>query len=229
MVITLNLKNIVNSIATRYYTYDWLRHMFLKEPSMEIIEELIKMAKNYEYIEETSIETDLIIYFKSLKDKDLEYLNTELKAEFARLFLGQNKLLAPPFESVYRSPRKRLLGEETMEVRKLYKEMGMEVLDFGSLPDDHIGLELEYMYYLSFKVLDLIEDEGEIKDIINLLEKQQKFIKEHLTMWVPEFCKDIKENTNLLFFKEIAKFTEKFIFEEKDIINITLESLKKLA
>lgn len=226
VVITLNLDIIINSVEMRCYTYDWLRQIYLAEPSMEMIQELIRMAKNYDDLEESSIETDLIIFLRGLTGEDLKHLNVELKAEFARLFLGPNKLLAPPFESVYLSPRKRMMGEETMEVREMYKEMEIEVSAFGSMPDDHIGLELEFMYYLCFKTIGLIRDKESIVGIIKLVEMQQKFISEHLIKWIPLFCKDIKDNTNLLFFKEMADFTERFIFEEKEIIEHTLNSFK---
>lgn len=228
VVINLNLDMVLNSMEIRFDTYDWLRKIYISEPSMEVIQELIKMARDYNDIEEASIETDLILFLKGLTHEDVKHINVELKAEFARLFLGPKKLLAPPFESVYLSPRKRMMGEETMEVRQMYKEMGMEVSEFGSIPDDHIGLELEFMYYLCFKVIDLINNNGDIADIIKIAEMQKKFISEHLTKWIPLFCKDIKDNSKLLFFKEMASFTERFINEEQNTIEKTLVIIKEL-
>lgn len=228
VVITLNLEMVLNSMEIRFNTYDWLRKIYISEPSMEVIQELIKMAKDYNGIEESSIESEWVYFLKALTDEDLKHINVELKAEFARLFLGPKKLLAPPFESVYLSPRKRMMGEETMEVRQMYKEMGMEVSELGSIPDDHIGLELEFMYYLCFKTIDLINNNGDIEDIIKTVEMQRNFILEHLVKWIPQFCKDIRDNSNLLFFIEIANFTEKFINEEKDTIKKILEIIKEL-
>lgn len=224
----LDFNVIIDSLEYRVHTYHWLRQMYISEPPMEIIQELRMMAREYDEDDEITIETDLIRFLKNLKDEDLRELEVELKAEFARLFLGPNKLLAPPFESVYLSPRRRLMGEETIKVREKYREMEMKTLEKGNIPDDHIGLELEFMYYLCYKALDSFKGEVDTKYIRKNIEMQNKFISQHLIKWVPLFCKDIRENTNLLFFKEIANFTEKFIIEEKDTIAETVKVFKSI-
>lgn len=228
MVIVLKFSIIISSLEYRVSTYHWLRQMYLSEPSMEIIEDLVRMAKEYDENDKISIETDLIMFLRSLKNEDLRELNSDLKAEFARLFLGPNRLLAPPFESVYLSPRRRMMGDETMNVREKYKKMGMEILENENIPDDHIGLELEFMYYLCYKALEYCKDNANSKYIIENIKMQNQFISEHLIKWVPSFCKDIKENTNLLFFEEIANFTELFINEEKNTIEDTIKILKSV-
>lgn len=228
VVVNLNLDIIKISMETRFYTYDWLRKMYISEPPLELIQELINMAKSYNDLDDSIIEKDFIIFLKDLTKDDQKNINHELKSEFARLFLGPKRLLAPPFESVYLSPRKRMMGEETMEVRQIYNKMGMEVLAFGSLPDDHIGFELEFMYYLCFRVIESINNKDSIPEITKFVETQELFIRDHLIKWVPEFCKDIIMNTNLEFFKELARFTEKFILQEEDTVSNTLDILKQL-
>lgn len=228
MVIILDFNVIIDSLEYRVHTYDWLRQMYLSESPIEIIEDLIIMAKKYDQKDEITIETDLINFLRNLKDEDLKELNTELKSEFARLFLGPNRLLAPPFESVYLSPRRRLMGDETIKVRQKYNQMGMQILEKGNIPDDHIGLELEFMYYLCYEALESFKEGANSEYIVKNIEMQNEFISQHLIQWVPLFCKDIRKNTKLSFFKEIANFTERFIIEEKDTIDYTVEVLKTM-
>lgn len=215
-----NIDTLKNATQNRISKYNLLRKLYISEPLLIDIEELVNISKNYDVINsnESDSEYKFINYFKSLKLSDLPQLHNEIKAEYARLFIGPRPPLASPFESVHRSSRRMLMNEVTMEVRKKYKEMGIQVIEKGRLPDDHIGLELEFMYFLCFKTIEAINESKNIEYIIELVEKQQIFIEEHLIQWIPDFCNKIINNTNLIFFKEIAIFTERFINEEKIII-----------
>jgi TorA maturation chaperone TorD len=42
----------------------------------------------------------------------------------------------------------QLMSEETLAVRKKYLEAGVGLKDLYQVPDDHIGIELEFLYYL---------------------------------------------------------------------------------
>lgn len=218
------LKNVIENRISKYHL---LRKLYISEPLLIDLEELVNISKNYDVFDnnEDNSEYRFINYFKSLNLSDLPQLHNEIKAEYARLFIGPRPPLASPFESVYRSSRKILMNELTMEVRKKYKEMGMQVIEKDRLPDDHIGLELEFMYYLCHKTIEAINESKKIEYIIELVKKQQSFIEEHLIQWIPEFCNRIINNSNLVFFKEIAIFTGSFINEEKISIEQILDLL----
>lgn len=221
------LKNVTENRMSKYHL---LRKLYISEPLLIDIEELVNISKNYDFFDnnENNSEYRFISYFKSLNLGDLPQLHNEIKVEYARLFIGPRPPLASPFESVYRSSRKVLMNELTMEVRKKYKEMGIQVIEKDRLPDDHIGLELEFMYYLCFKTIEAINESKNIECIIELVKKQQVFIEEHLIQWIPEFCNKIINNSNLVFFKEIAIYTESFINEEKISIEQILDILNSV-
>ena len=120
------------------------------------------------------------------------------------------------------------MGDETIKVRQKYNQMGMKILEKGNIPDDHIGLELEFMYYLCYKALESFKEGANSEYIVKNIEMQNEFLSQHLIQWVPLFCKDIRKNTKLSFFKEIANFTEQFIIEEKDTVDYTVEVLKTM-
>lgn len=62
---------------------------------------------------------------------------------FNRLFVGPGPVAAPPYASVYLETERRLMGEATLFAREAYAALGLASPWQGSLPDDHIGLELD--------------------------------------------------------------------------------------
>lgn len=62
---------------------------------------------------------------------------------FNRLFVGPGPVAAPPYASVYLETERRLMGEAALFAREAYAALGLASPWQGSLPDDHIGLELD--------------------------------------------------------------------------------------
>jgi TorA maturation chaperone TorD len=103
---------------------------------------------------------------------------------FNRLFVGPKALLAPPFASVYLEPEPQLMGRSTLNVRYLYQMMGLTSPWQNSLPDDHLGLELDAYYQLQ-TVLSQINS-TELKAL------QEYFLIGHLNRWLPQFISRVK-------------------------------------
>lgn len=66
----------------------------------------------------------------------------EVEYDFNRLFVGPAALPAPPYASAYEE-EPTLMSQRTLEVRNLYRRMGLAVPDQGSVPDDHLAFELD--------------------------------------------------------------------------------------
>lgn len=62
---------------------------------------------------------------------------------FNKLFVGPAALKAPPYASFYLETEPQLMGESTLRVRRLYEMAGLVSPLQGSLPDDHLGVELD--------------------------------------------------------------------------------------
>jgi len=71
----------------------------------------------------------------------------DLAADYVDLFAG-GRLLAPPFESVYRGKDRLMFEGVTLEVREIYRGCGLEIPDKNAVPDDHIGYELLFLAWL---------------------------------------------------------------------------------
>ncbi len=124
--------------------------------------------------------------------------HTELQAEFTRLFiLSYPKTPCPPFESVYREGT--LMGNAAEKVAGIYEKWGIE----SSEMVDHVGSELEFMAFL----LGMPQEEEIIKE-------EKHFFRDHIATWIPKFCKDIRENTAMEFFKKLSTSLENFLKKE---------------
>ena len=138
------------------------------------------------------------------------YSEEELSVEYARLFVGPYELKAPPYGSVYLDGERRVMGNSTMEVIRLYEEAGLAMdKDFKEVPD-HIAVELEFMYYLIYKEMEALEKLEKDKALA-LEETRNHFFNRFLSLWVPSFCQKMKESTNNLFYIALADCLSTFI------------------
>lgn len=141
------------------------------------------------------------------------------REEYQRLFLGPGPIAAPPWESYYRSKEQLLFEEWTYQVREQYHQFGLQYIRENNDPDDHLLLELEFMIYL----IDLCLKENNLERFIVINSSQLQFLENHLSIWIPYFCKRIIEETKSQLFLGAAMLLEDFI---SDDIN-TLQEIKE--
>lgn len=131
---------------------------------------------------------------------------TDLKVDHARLFIGPDQLLAPPYSSVYLDPGRQVMGESTMVAYAHYRDAGLDMeLDYNE-PPDHIAAELEFMYYLIVKYLNT-ED-------MSFVEKQRSFLSSHLGLWIKQFTDNVKALAATEFYKNLGLITQRFVNNE---------------
>ncbi len=121
---------------------------------------------------------------------DLAHAFTEaepgLEQEFTRLFLGPGRPVAHPYESVYREGR--TMGNTTLDVRQWLAGEGLTPSD-RSLPD-HVGVELAFMSHLAAceaRAWDAGDEAGAQDYVV----RQGDFMREHLAVWLPQFCRRV--------------------------------------
>ena len=208
--------NIAETLMERGCVYELLRRLFLMGPTEQSLSDLISLASVNQENGEVSCppwKKNFISFLQTLRPELGGVLCQKLKPEFTRLFIGPHHLPAPPYESVYRSVERVLMQKITIEVREKYRDAGLEVKNLGHEPDDHIGLELEFMYYLNRKATDGLKRE-DLPAMLTAVETQNFFLTEHLSQWVPTFCDDIAANACQDFFRCLAGFVKGFIRED---------------
>jgi TorA maturation chaperone TorD len=137
-----------------------------------------------------------------------------LKIDFAGLFVGPYKLLAPPYGSVYLEDGK-LIGDSTIDVRTWYEKEGLDIV-IKDAPD-HITMELEFMYYLITKQIEAIKDSN-LQDVQFYLQKQSSFLQVHLARWLPGFAENVQQNAQAAFYVQLSTETNNFVQKDMQML-----------
>lgn len=133
-----------------------------------------------------------------------------LLVDYTRLFLGPVQALAKPYGSSWLSAPSQTEAPRSLAVLEVYNAGGFEVDDeFMELPD-HVAIELEFLYLLTF-TRNEAQRAGQMDGLAaaELLERQ--FLSEHLGAWVGPFAAAIKSGAETAFYRELAELTERFV------------------
>ena len=162
---------------------------------------------------------------KMRKEADRKDHFEELVADYAKLFVGPFTLLTPPYGSVYLEGEKKVMGDSTLEVRRVYRRAGLDISnDFHDAPD-HIAAELEFMYFLIFKEVEALS-ESDVGRAIEFLNQQRTFLTDHLCAWVSQFTEKMEEVAETEFYKNLARATRAFLKENLDTV-LDLSNVEK--
>lgn len=99
---------------------------------------------------------------------------------FNKLFVGPQPPLASPFASIYLDSEPYVMGPSTMEVRNIYRLLGLQSPLEGSFPDDHVSLELDALLAMDASLA--CAGRPELASVRNY------FLEQHMLAWIPEFC-----------------------------------------
>lgn len=123
--------------------------------------------------------------------------------DYNALFVGPNKLLAYPWESVYLSKDGILFDAPTLAVRDFYRRFGLQAPQKTHEPDDHIGLEMAFMVHLCSVGLCMAEQDDQ--DVLEQIRNAQRdFLSEHLLRWAPAFFQAVIDNTKTDYYRGVA-------------------------
>jgi TorA maturation chaperone TorD len=124
-----------------------------------------------------------------LKSAPINELTDNVRTDYMRLLVGVGDVLAPPWGSVYLDDERLLFNENTLKVRQFYERYGMMVKKKHSEPDDHIGLELEFLAHLA--------KQGEDEAMLN-------FVKEYMLPWVFLWNNDVQKHARTDYYRGLA-------------------------
>jgi TorA maturation chaperone TorD len=118
--------------------------------------------------------------------------------EYERLFVGPGQVPCPPYESFWRDDVPidlwhSLMGPCTAGLRRLYREIGIDMAqDAGELPD-HIAVEFEALAYaLSSADSDRVA---------------RALVSDHLSQWLPRLCRAVASEAGHPFYAGLAAVT----------------------
>lgn len=196
MTTNVNMKvqqgNCFKLFAICFYEPD--KELFLQEG---VCDNLVSLLKDFQCGESAVM----------MKKALVEQSDEELKVEYARLFVGPFELAAPPYGSVYLDGHRRLMGDSTLAVRKMYQDNGLTV-DVMEVPD-HIAVELEFMYYLYLREAEAAARNND-DEAYEFAIAQSHFMGNFLGPWMMKFCGAIRNSTESSFYRHLADCLEGF-------------------
>lgn len=140
--------------------------------------------------DEDALRAALQSLIDGLKTND-EASMQELAYEYRRLFVGPNKLAAPPWGSAYLDKEGVLFGESNLALRSWLREHNIARLDSENTPDDHIGQLLS--------LLPLVAD-GQPQALDDLLAL-------HILPWSSHYLEQLEAAATHPFYQGLAALT----------------------
>lgn len=219
-------KQIAPLLQLRFFYYDFLRRSFWKEPTknfLVFVKDVINwsdfpLAKESQLIQEG---VQQIRNYLLNHDVQEDKVYNDLHWDYTRLFIGPYELPAPPWESAYLNQERLLFQKETLAVRHAYLKYSFLPVEFGHEADDHIGLELDFMFRLSELCLE-DSDKGQFS-LEQLFLDQTSFLQEHLLLWIPKFSQDLIKHAETDFYRGMGKLLQGFLTLDLKALHELLE------
>lgn len=142
-------------------------------------------------------------------------------ADYTRLFIGPGVVIAPPWESVHFSEERLVFQQETLEVRDWYRRFGLQSEKMYQEPDDHIGLELEFVAHLARLGLAATE-KNDTAAFEESIKAQRDFLTEHLFRWAPSWCDLVEKNAQTDFYRGMARLCKGVVSELATVLDVKL-------
>ena len=215
-------EGIGHFLEARAFAYDILKCVFWQAPAKKFIKLLIEgeIIQTFPFAESSTVICETVERIgKYLGKQDiLSRKNCEhLHWDYTRMFIGPGKVPAPPWESIYRDVEHLHFSEETLEVRNAYRKYNLVHKNLGREPDDHIGLELDFLHKLSEMAKEKAESVDET-GLAEILQDQMAFLDEHLLKWVPEWTKDVVRSADTEFYRGMAQLLEAYLHFDHETI-----------
>lgn len=184
-------------------TFEFLARVFLDVPELTFFERLVQANP----FQNWPVKSDCPDLRRGLDLLDLFCTNWTpaqlgaLKSDYTHLFLGLDKTLAPPYESVFLSEDHLLFERQTLEVRAFYSRHELKVREDERIPDDHLGYELQFVATLCQRLASSASSANPLlRDLV-------KFLDVHLLSWLPDLCDRVLTHGTTEFYKGMALVT----------------------
>ena len=191
--------------VSRSNCYGFLALIFRDVPTPELIAQLRTPPL---------VETLSQLGYEVTKDVEgkLEAVSESLSEQYTRAFVGPGPHVLP-YASIHLDGQGRLWGESTVWVNRFIEATGLSFRDnWDSIPD-HIAVELELMQRLAGHEAELWvqiessspEDKKALDErLYRCLQLQEDFLRDHLCLWIPQFCERVLEISASAFYGQMA-------------------------
>lgn len=214
----MTVEDLAELCDSRAATYELLARLYRQEVDQELLDELI--ATDYP----VSSGNDLMDagYYGIAKYLSNAWVDPlmKLSVDYTRAFLGSGidtYSAAYPFESVYTSEKRLLMGDARDEVLAIYRSCGLEKSESWTVGEDHVAVELEFMRVLAHRTAAALRADDEER-AYSLINTQRNFMGDHLSSWVPVFLAEVRRFAETGFYLGVADVTEGFLEEDEALL-----------
>ena len=134
-----------------------------------------------------------------------------LAVDYAHVFLGAgtyDKIMAPPYESVFTSEERILMQDARDGALAYYRAEGLELPADNTTPEDHLGFE---------RMAEALEA-GEAARAAELADLQRSFFTYHQANWLPALCDAVEEHAQTAFYRGVALVTRGYLAAEEAFV-----------
>lgn len=196
----------------RGLTYTFLSNMFLEEVTEEFLRHMKEQCP--------FLEGEWERYAAGLPSEDLGVARTEAAADFAALLLNMSADPVFPYESVYTSEERLLMRRARDEVLALYRGEGFMCTEALNVPEDHVGIEMEFMARLCDREARA-HAAGDSQAAKAVRGVQRAFLRDHLMKWVPRLCDDLAARAGTGLYRGLAETTRQFLAFECEELDLS--------
>ena len=212
------MKEVVSTLlAGRGYVFSLLHKLLGAEPTKELLD-VVSSKESLESVALFESDSEAAARLKDVLASCSEMDAEAAKLEYTRLFLGPDKLIAPPWESCYTAKERALFQESTLQVRSWYQQYSYVPAGYPSHPDDHISLMMHFLALTTERAKACFE-QGLLCGYKNLLEGQKLFKKNHILNWIPEYSADMEKSDSKLFYPQLVCAMAEFMAYDQQAIS----------
>lgn len=202
-------------------SFRFLCQVYIEVPDKKFIENIFRNNLFFEWPVGENQKT-VSRGLKILQDYSSQWkpvLMESLKQDYTRLFIGLEKILAPPYASVYLSEDHLMYEKPVLDVRRFYKKIGLHVNPIKREPDDHIGFELFCLSFLC-ENSDQAAKQNEIQKFDGFQTALSEFLSDHLNSWLNSFLSKVLDKAQTSFYRGVAFLTLGLVESLSDYLDI---------
>lgn len=151
---------------------------------------------------------------------------TDLAVDYARVFLSAgvyDGLTAEPYESVFTSEDQLLMQDSRDDAVRIYRQQGIEVDPELHMPEDHLGLELDFIATMASRTAALLREanqgegggsseggatnnaEPDYSAVAEAARVQADFIEQHILNWIDALIEKVDEFSKLPLYPALMR------------------------
>ncbi len=207
-------------------------YQFLSTCLLEPNKKALEMLNNEEYMAEVrscisaNDNSEMLITFellqKALEGNDVENLEWGYRATFGGATVAMD---CPPYEMYYSGSQIWQQTQDLADISGMYKAYGIEIEEDSTTTRwDHVGVQLEFLHFLTYKLAYAIENHSEEKQE-SCISGKKKFLYAHIGRWIKAFSTSVVKKTPEEFYRQAATLASLFIRMEMIKLSVDAEEI----